>query len=95
MADNILQAIITDMLSQAKARPGELVRHVLNHGLWVQLKIQGETIHLYLSRQAVYPSRKELDTILKYWPTKTDCIDPPAQQEFKGRFYIYATLKSQ
>ncbi len=69
MPESYLFKKLKHMLGEARLRIGERQKRTLDGGLTLEIA-QGRDgqVFLQLSRQGVEPSRKEWETVLKYWP---------------------------
>lgn len=86
-----LSTILSELWAQALDAPGKPKARNLNQGLRAMLKAlhDGRVISVYISRQSVYPSDREWQTIVRDLPVKVSGV-PQHRFEFKGRLYLSA-----
>jgi len=84
-----LAAICQSLYNQAILKPGAMFSAILARGLMIYVRINDNQVDLLLSRETIYPSKSELNTVLKYWPWRIKEVQPETLQH-KNRYYIKA-----
>ena len=69
-APSKLAGLLTRLYSAARMSPGSAQRRKLPNGLRVDMKYEGGTLHLQLSREGVPPSMNEWGTVLSHLGAK-------------------------
>lgn len=93
MAGKLYQ-ILEDQYTEAKTRAGQEVSRKLKNGLRIVIKYDAPHIILTLTRDTVYPSMDEWDTVVRHFPYTLEKRMPAAQQQ-GYRFTISARFPTQ
>jgi hypothetical protein len=90
-----LHEILEDQLAEARAKAGTKIIRKLQQGLRVELLYFGNDVRLTIARDNTYPSMKEWETIVKFFPYPIpNTIEPVSRQE-GSRCTLTARFASQ
>jgi len=90
-----LQAILEDQLTEAKRKAGIKTVRKLPNGLRIELTCISQDVQLTLTRDTVYPSEQEWQTVSKYFPYPIPKdVDIKTRQE-GSRYIMTARIPSQ
>lgn len=92
MPTSALTTILTELVTQADAKPGTLASSYLPHGLRLDVMRSADDTHtLTISRNgAVWPSEKEFATCLKHWPYPVPPVTPESVKITDGKLERFA-----
>lgn len=90
-----LQTILTQMYEDSLSRDKIPQRRKLPNSLHLTLTNNGGQVTFEISRDKVYPSEKEWQTCLKYFPYFVGNITPDKCTSIDGRFALRARLPNR
>jgi hypothetical protein len=80
----MLTEILNKLMQEARAK-GKAYK-TLKNGLGLKIETETDGFILTIARQAAYPSAKEWQTVLGYWPYRVHSVLPKTEQ--KGKWYL-------
>ena len=90
-----LHEILEDQLAEAKAKAGTKIVRKLQQGLRVELLCVSNDVRLTITRDNTYPSIKEWETVLKFFPYPILASVTPESKQEGSRYTLTARFASQ
>ena len=75
-----LHNILEDQLAAARQNAGQKIIRKLKNGLRIEIVYIDTVVYLTLTRDDIFPSMQEWDTVVKYLPFATPKIFPATDQ---------------
>ena len=91
----VLHEILEDQLAEAKAKAGTKIVRKLKQGLRVELLCMSNDVRLTITRDNTYPSMKEWETIVKFFPYPIPTSVQPEPKQEGSRCTLTARFASQ